>query len=88
MCFNQILTKLTLESSIEVNFKVPWGLVIKTCVFFKVSIDWLTTTMNRTIAKLMVPKHHIFGMNATIISRILQLMCFTTMNDKHFREPH
>jgi hypothetical protein len=53
---------------------VPWGLGIKTCAFFKknkVSIDWLTTTMNRTIAKLMVPKHHILGMNVAIISRIL-----------------
>ena len=89
MCFNQILTKLALESSIEINLKVPWGLGIKTCAFFlKVSIDWLTTTMNRTIAKLMVPKHHIFGMNAAIISRILQFKCFTTMNYKYFREPH
>jgi hypothetical protein len=65
--------KLALESSTEINLKVPWGLEP---LFLKVSIDWLTTTMKRTIAKLMVPKHHIFGMNAAIISRILQLMCF------------
>ena len=90
MCFNQILTKLALESSIQINLKVPWGLGIKTCFFFffKVSIDWLATAMIRTIAKLMVPKRHIFGMNAAIVSRILQHLCFTAMNDKYFREPH
>jgi hypothetical protein len=28
------------------------------------------------------------GMNAAIIFRILQHLCFTAMNDKYFREPH